>query len=359
MATDFSQAKTEAPTQRRREEASQEGQIAVSPDLNTGVILLVSLGVLVLSVGSVTGGLTDSVRLDFLSTWKSDFTPERIQDLFLSLFCRCLQMLGFFLGMLFLAAWAVGGLQAGFHILPNLLSLNWEKLSPANGWNRIFSGAAGMRSVIALLKLAAVVFVAYWVLKGRAGQIGRFGETGLANSTVQAWTMITHLTLAIAGVMAILGSADYVFQRWRLETSLRMTRQELKEELKREEGDPLIKARIRKLQREAAQKRMMEDVPKATVVITNPTHLAVALSYQRGAMGAPKVVAKGAGFVALRIMALARRHAVPVVERKLLAQALFKAVKIGQEIPAALYYVVAEVLAYIYRLRGMAVGGTP
>lgn len=355
MAEEFSQSKTEAPTQRRREEAQQEGQVAVSPDLNTGVILLVGVGVLVMSAASITAGLTDSVRLDFLSTWRLDFTPDRLQELFVSLFFRCMHMIGFLLGMLFLAAWAVGGLQAGFHILPNLLTLNWEKLSPANGWNRILSTSAWMRTFIALLKLAAVVFVAYWVLKGRAGQIGRVGEMGLANSTAQAWNMITHLALAIAGMLALIGSADYLYQRWRFENSLRMSRQELKEELKREEGDPQIKARIRKLQRETAQKRMMENVPTATVVITNPTHYAVALKYERGSMGAPKVVAKGAGFIALRIMALARRHAVPVVERKLLAQALYKAVKVGQEIPAALYYVVAEVLAYIYRLRGVGV----
>src|SRR4051794_8795206 len=134
-----------------------------------------------------------------------------------------------------------------------------------------------------------------------------------------------------------------------------MTRQELKEEMKRDEGDPQIKARIRKLQREAAHKRMFQDVPTASVIVTNPTHLAVALRYERGSMAAPKVVAKGAGFVAKRIVALARTHGVPVVERKPVAQALFKAVKVGQEIPGALYYVVAEVMAFVYRLRGMTV----
>jgi flagellar biosynthetic protein FlhB len=133
-----------------------------------------------------------------------------------------------------------------------------------------------------------------------------------------------------------------------------MTRQELKEELKREEGDPLIRARIRKVARELARKRMMDDVPRATVVITNPTHLAIALRYERGVTAAPRVVAKGAGVLAERIVTLARNHAVPVVERKPLAQALYKAVKVGQDIPTALYYAVAEVLAYVYRLRSAA-----
>jgi flagellar biosynthetic protein FlhB len=133
-----------------------------------------------------------------------------------------------------------------------------------------------------------------------------------------------------------------------------MSRQELKEETKREEGDPLIRARIRKLARESARNRMMADVPRASVVITNPTHLAIALQYDRGTMSAPKVVAKGAGFVAQRIVELARRHAVPVVERKPVAQALYKVVQVGQQIPAALFYAVAEVLAYVFRLRAAA-----
>src|SRR5262249_2361956 len=143
------------------------------------------------------------------------------------------------------------------------------------------------------------------------------------------------------------------FQRWRHEQTLRLTRQELKEELKREEGDPHMKARIRKLAREVARRRRMADVPRATGVITNRTPLAAALRYERGTMAAPRVVAKGAGHIALRIVELARRHAVPVVERKLVAQALYKAVKVGREIPAALYYAVAEIVAYVYRLRGV------
>ena len=129
---------------------------------------------------------------------------------------------------------------------------------------------------------------------------------------------------------------------------------ELKDELKREEGDPQLRARMRKMQRERSRKRMMQEVPRATIVITNPTHIAVALRYERGTMPAPRVIAKGAGFLALRIMELARRHGVPVVERKPIAQAIYKAVPVGQDIPGALYLAVAEVLAYIYRLRGTA-----
>ena len=147
---------------------------------------------------------------------------------------------------------------------------------------------------------------------------------------------------------------DYLYQRYKFEQSLRMTRQEVKEEIKREEGDPLIKARVRKIQREQARKRMFAAVSKATVVLTNPTHVAVALRYERAVMAAPRVLAKGAGFVAERIKAEARRFGVPVVERPPLARALFKGVKVDQEIPPLLFHAVAEVLAYLYRLRGAA-----
>src|SRR5262249_32733997 len=151
-----------------------------------------------------------------------------------------------------------------------------------------------------------------------------------------------------------IGLADYTYHRIRHNRSLMMTRQELKEELKRDDGDPQTRGRMRRAARELSRKRMMEDVPRASVVITNPTHLAVAVQYERGVNSAPGVVGKGAGLVAQRIVALARNHAVPVVERKPLARALFKGVPVGQAIPAALYYAAAEVLAYVYRLRSAA-----
>ena len=156
--------------------------------------------------------------------------------------------------------------------------------------------------------------------------------------------------MAIAAAMVVIGLLDYLFQRWRHEQDLKMTRRELEEERKEEEGDPHMRARIRKLQREVGQRRMMQDVPNATVVITNPTHIAVAIQYERGLMSAPKVVAKGADLLAMQIRQIAERHDVPVLERKPLARALYLAVDVGEEIPAEFYHAIAEILAYIYRL---------
>ena len=352
MAEELGQSRTEAPTQCRREEALSQGQVAISAEFSTGMLLLASAVTLWLVAQTLSNGLLETLRFNILSIRKVEFTPEAAQALFINLFARGGQMLGLFLGMLLVVGLAVSVLQVGFHLSPNRLLPNWEKLSPATGWGRILSAAGAMRGVMFLVKVAVAASLAYWVIKGRATQIAILSSCSLSATVAQAWGVAVRMALAISAALLVLGLADYVFQRWRHETSLMMTRQEMKEEVKREEGDPQIRARIRKLQREAARKRMYKDVPRATVVITNPTHLAIALRYERGVTTAPKVVAKGAGFVAQRIVTLARGHAVPVVERKPVARALYKAVKVGQEIPIALYVAVAEVLAYVYRLRG-------
>ena len=155
-----------------------------------------------------------------------------------------------------------------------------------------------------------------------------------------------------AWVLAVIAVLDYVYQRWSFEKSLRMTKEEIKEEMKELEGDPIVKARIKSIQREMARKRMMQEVPKSDVVVTNPTHIAVALKYDREKAGAPVVVAKGAGHIAEKIKEIARKHGVPVVENKPIARNLFRYAEIGAEIPVALYKAVAEILAYVYRLKG-------
>jgi flagellar biosynthetic protein FlhB len=161
---------------------------------------------------------------------------------------------------------------------------------------------------------------------------------------------MTRLLAGIGMFMAFLAAADYLFQRWELEKEMRMTKQEIREEVKSREGDPMIKARIKRAQREIASRRMMEEVPKADVIVTNPTHIAVALKYDE-TMVSPKVIAKGADLIAEKIKALAREHSIPIVENKPLARAIFKTLKIGQMIPRELYTAVAEVLSYVYRLK--------
>jgi flagellar biosynthesis protein FlhB len=352
MAEEFGQAKTEAPTEHRREEARQQGRVAYSTEFSAGLMLLAAVAALWLGSKAFAGGLQEILRQGVRDARPQELSAEQASALLTSLMGRGLELIGAFLGLLFAVAFGAGVLQAGFRMTPGQLGPRWDKLSIVEGWSRIFSLTALMRGLMAVVKVSVVAVIAFWVLKGKGTQIAVVGQCSLGAATAQGWELALRLALAIAAALLMVGLADYCFQRWRHEQSLWMTKQELKDESKREEGDPMIKARIRKLQREAARKQMMRDVPRATVVLTNPTHLAVAIRYERGKMKAPQVIAKGAGFVAQRIVALARRHAVPVVERKPLAQALFKTVRVGQEIPAALYVVVAEILAYVYRLRG-------
>jgi flagellar biosynthetic protein FlhB len=346
------QERTEAPTPRRREEARRQGQIAVSADLNTGVLLLVAAIVLAMGARAVGVGLLDGVRFDLTRPCPADLDPRAVQFVFAGAFARTLQTLGLLLGMLFLSAVLIGVVQSGFAFYPDILTVRWERLDPSAGLARMFSLGSAVRVVTSLLKVAVMTVLAYVVLSGRFGEIARLGETSLGGAVAAGWGLVSRLFLSIAVALLVIGVFDYLVQRLRLERQLRMTRQEAREELKQEEGDPQIRARIRRLQREAAQRRMFQEVPRATVVITNPTHLAIALRYERATMAAPKVVAVGAGYVAERIIDTARRHNVPVVENRPLAQALFRIGKLDQEIPTALYQAVAETLAFVYRLRG-------
>jgi len=194
--------------------------------------------------------------------------------------------------------------------------------------------------------------VAYTILSGEMDQIPGLVELDTSQIMTLTGTVSLRLGYYICLALIVMAGIDYLYQRWQHERDLKMTKQEVKDEHKQQEGDPKVKSRIRAIQREMSMRRMMESVPGATVVITNPTHLAVALSFER-AMPAPKVVAKGAGHIAEKIKALAKENGVPIIEEKPLARALFKNVEIDQYIPADLYHAVAEMLAYVYRLKGL------
>ena len=354
MADAFDQSRTEAPTQRRREDARRHGQVVVSSELTAAMMLLGGVGSLWLGGEGVATGMITCMRQYLVGIGRVEPTLENMQRLTVGVLVTCVGMMGTWLAGLFVLAFGVVTAQVGWFIAPDLLLPNWSRLSPGTGWSRILSASAALRGVAAVLKVSVVAVLAWWVLRGRMQQLAMLAEANLGGIIVQGWRLSLRLALVIAAGLVLIGLADYAVQRWRHERSLMMSREEVKEEMRREEGDPLVRARIRRLIRETARKRMMGDVPRATVVITNPTHLAIAILYERGKTAAPKVLAKGAGFVAKRIVELARSHAIPVVERKPVAQVLFKTVEVGQEIPLALYYAVAEVLAYVYRLRGAA-----
>jgi flagellar biosynthetic protein FlhB len=239
-------------------------------------------------------------------------------------------------------------LQSGFALTAQPLTPDWGRLSPARGWQRIWSRRSALRGVLTTVRAAAMTALVIEVIRRDQPLLAGAGYSSLLHAIQVGWTVTIHVAAAVGVLLVILGIVDFAYQRWQFEQELMMTREEMKEERKQEEGDPHMRARIKRLQREMGQ-RLLAQVPRATVVLTNPTHFAVALRYERQSMPAPVVVAKGADFRAQRIIEIAQEHGVPVLERKPLARALYHTVPVGREIPPELYQAIAEVLAYLYR----------
>ncbi len=342
-------SKTEEATPQRRRDAQEKGQIPYSGDLVQGAALLSGVMVLWLGAG-LASGLRNTMR-NGLGSLRTNLTPADLPVMAASSLWNFLQTVGPLLATVVAMALFAGIMQSGGNISVSSLSLDLGRLSPIKGWSRIWSSRSAMRALTALLKLTALILIAVWILKGRFGRIAGVGRAGLLTAVQTAWDTASALAVSVAAALTIVGLIDFFFQRWKHEQDLRMSKQEVKDDHKQEEGDPMIKARLRKLQRERANGKMMQDVPNATVIVTNPTHISVALQYDRSTMSAPKVVAKGAGALALRIRKIAMEHDVPIVERKPVARALYAAVEVGDEIPLDLYQAVAEILSYIFRLR--------
>ncbi|MEO2088060.1 MAG: flagellar biosynthesis protein FlhB [Gemmataceae bacterium] len=354
MAEDVDEeSKTEDPSPRRREEARKQGQVPFSQELVGAVVLLAAVIGLIVFGNSIGGRLLQVIRDDLPVVRHENLTPADAQKLFLSAALRLGAAVAPWFGLMLVAGVAACVVQAGLQLTPEKLELKFDRLNPATGAQRLFSTAALVKGGLAMLKVAAIGGMAYWVFEGRVGVILGLNHDRLSWAAVSAWAVITRLALYLAAATALVAAADYIYQRRRFEVGLRMTKQEVKDELKQEEGDPQLKARMRQLARERMMRKMLTEVPKATVVITNPTHYAVALRYDTPTDDAPVVVARAAGAFALKVIALARDSGVPVVERPTLARAIYAAVKEGRPIPGPLFRAVAEVIAFVYRLRGI------
>jgi flagellar biosynthetic protein FlhB len=234
------------------------------------------------------------------------------------------------------------------------LHLDPSKLDPTKGWQRLFSTRSLIRGLMAIAKATVLCAVAYVVLRQHAARLRGTAAAALPESLSYAWTILVQLLLAVSAAMVLMGLIDYLFQKWKHLQDLRMTRQELMDERRDDDGDPQMRARMRKLQRELSQRKMIHDVATADVVVTNPSHFAVALRYDPRRMKNPKVVAKGADLLAKIIIATAKRHRVAVVEKKPLARYLYAKVAVGRDIPVEVFQAVAEVLVYIYNLKKAA-----
>lgn len=357
MPEERHEERTETATPRRREEARQRGHVARSLDLSSALILLAALLALHFFGRSFIGGIFGSLRaiLENLHTIGQD--PGDLAGQYGAYVVAVAVGMLPFLAVILVAALASGFIQVGFLFTFEPLALNLERLDPIAGLQRIFSLRGLVRLAAGLLKLLVLTaVVAFTIWDERASLMALMDRD--FPSVVQFILEIAFV-LSLRAVLALLVLAilDYAYQRYQYEADIRMSRQEIREELKRYEGDPKIRERRRAIQRQIALQRMMQRVPKATVVITNPTEYAVAIEYQRERMQAPIVVAKGVDFLAQRIREVAMEHGVPIVARPEVARALYKSVEVGQPIPYELYQAVAEILAYVYRLKGLPVAG--
>lgn len=345
------QERTEKATPKKRREARRKGQVAKSQEIPTVVILLSSMTFFYFGGTWMFHQVTDVSRHLFRDVAQVSLSVESIQTLIWFLFQKSLIILFPLFGVVVVAGIFSNVSQFGFMISGEPLVPKLSKLNPIKGMKNVFSLRGLVELIKSLFKITIIGSMAYTILHGEFDRIPGLIELGIADILKFAGSVFLKLGFYTSLIFIILAALDYVYQRWQHEKDLRMTKQEVKDEYKQREGDPKVKARIRSAQREMAMHRMMEAVPDATVVITNPTHLAIALKFERN-MAAPVVVAKGAGRIAERIRDIATQNDIPIVEQKPLARALFKSVEIDQSIPADLYHAVAEVLAYVYRLKG-------
>lgn len=349
------QEKTESATPKRRREAREEGQVARSPEVLTAFVL--AAGVLGLWVGA--GNIYAELRAISADLLRMGGGQELTGAAAVALAVRVVGALVRALAPLLVAA-LVGGIagnvvQVGLLVSFKALEPNWGRLDPFKGLKNLFQKAKIIDLVKNVLKVVLLGWVAYLAVRGRLGEIPYLTDlparSFLAYLLELGFSILKYVLLVYVAIALL----DYAFQRWQFEERIKMSKQEVKDEYKDTEGDPLIKSRIRSLQREMARRRMMAEVPKSDVVVTNPTHFAVALRYDPAEMDAPRVVAKGADRVAERILELAREHRIPLYEAPPIARALYREAELGDPIPPDLFQAVAEILAHVYRAAGREV----
>jgi flagellar biosynthetic protein FlhB len=355
MAEQDFQERTEKATPRRRRKARQEGKVAKSQDLNAAAVILLGF----LSIYLIGPSLADRTRT--LMTYVMSNAPtialsdasyyQILTDAGLSFFTIILPV---FAAMTVIAI-GINAAQVGFAISPKALEPRFDKLNVINGLKKLFSVRTLVSAVRDAVKLTVIGIVGYKVIESEFNGFFLYPDMPVGALAKDLGTLALSISLKLGVCVLVIAIIDFLYQRYEFEKSIRMSKQEIKEESKDTEGNPQIKMRVRQLQRDMARKRMMADVPGADVVVTNPTHIAVALKYDTDEGGAPTVVAKGERKIAQRIKEIALKAGVPVIEDKPLARALFKMCDIGQLIPAQLYRAVAELLAHIYRIKGKAI----
>ncbi|MDR7865473.1 MAG: flagellar biosynthesis protein FlhB [Sporomusaceae bacterium] len=346
----FNQEKTEEATPKRKEEARQKGQVAKSNEISSAFVILAAFLALKMLGPYMYDLLFSYMRFMFTNLTTADFTINQVYLLIIHLGIVFLKAVLPVMLTVLVISLAVNILQVGFVLSFEPLMPQLDRINPVKGFQRLFSLRSMVEMVKALLKIGIISYFVYRFIMRETAMVPQLIGADLADSLRYAAGLVADLALEIGMVILVLAAADYFYQWWEHNKSLKMSKQEVKEEYKQTEGNPQIKGKIKERQRAMAMRRMMQEVPQATAVITNPTHFAVAIKYDKK-MAAPVVIAKGQDFLAERIKQVAKENRVAVVENKPLARALYSTVEVGETIPPELYQAVAEVLAYVFRLK--------
>ena len=351
MAEESFDEKTEAPTDKRRTEARQKGTVAKSTEINSVLVLLVGLFMLKFFGPWMMKELSSWMTELFQSIADPDFTVRRLMEITVRTIVVMLKVIAPVCAGIMVIGLVANIMQIGFLFTMQPLTPNLSKINPISGFGRLFSMRSGVEAIKNIVKLVIIGLVAYWTIKSEWDKIMILADASVG--TIVAFTATTayKIILRIALVLVILAILDYAYQRYTHEKKLKMTKQEVKEERKQMEGDPQVKSRVRSLQREMARRRMMQEVPRATVVVTNPTFIAIAMRYEPAESDAPVVLAKGKRIIAERIRAIALENGIPIIEDKPLARVMYDKVTVGFPIPSEFFTAVAEIMAYVYRLK--------
>ncbi|PTT47594.1 MULTISPECIES: flagellar biosynthesis protein FlhB [unclassified Aeromonas] len=349
---DTDQERTEQPTGKRLQQAREKGQIARSKELGTASVLLAAVFGLLMIKESLAGAMVKILTIGFTLDRDQAFDPNAMGVMLPALLRELMYPLGLLFMLVAIAAFVGNTLMGGMNFSSEAMLPKWSKLSPLNGLKRMF----GVQSLVELIKsIAKVVFItlfAWWMLSSQFNHLLNLSLEGYPGGIIDALDLLLWMLIILCCALIPIVAIDVPFQQWNHMRQLKMTKQEIKDEFKDSEGKPEVKGRIRRLQMEMAMRRMMGDVPKADVVITNPTHYSVALKYDTDKPGAaPKVVAKGTDEIAMKIREIAREYEIPIMPSPGLTRAIFHSTEIGHEIPEGLFAAVAQVLAYVYQLK--------
>ncbi|MBQ8626585.1 MAG: flagellar biosynthesis protein FlhB [Agathobacter sp.] len=349
--------KTEPATQKKLEDARKEGKVAKSKDLTQAfelVVLFLLLRIFIGYVGERMVGIFSSTigRMgEFIQVNQVGLSLAAVSNLFINVLLEWLLIVWPFFVFGFVITFLVSVYQVGWKVSAKTMEPKLSKFNPINGFKRIISKDSLFELVKSIAKVGVIIYIVYTSIVDEANSLFILYEISVNQAVALTGEIIIDVGLKISIVYVVVGLADYIYQRHKFNEEMKMTKQEVKDEYKNTEGDPQIKGRIRQKMREVSQRRMMQDVPKADVVITNPTHFAVAIKYDAEVSRAPVVVAKGEDFLAQKIKEVAKENHVEIVENKPLARMLYHNVDIGSEIPPELYQAVAEVLAMVYHMK--------